>query len=138
AWRSIRANITRSVLTPRGVIIGVAAGVALTAVGAAGTNTITDRLTSLGTHLPTLSSRAGGGRGSRVGGASRASVPVADAEAIRDLGDPRVAGVAPLLQSGAQLKAGANNTSATVIGTWPDYATVRNSEVEEGAFFTMA
>src|SRR5690606_3849438 len=41
-------------------------------------------------------------------------------------------------QSGAQLKAGANNTSATVIGTWPDYATVRNSEVEEGAFFTMA
>src|SRR5699024_140211 len=35
-------------------------------------------------------------------------------------------------------KAGANNMNATVIGTWPDYATVRNSEVELGAFFTNA
>ncbi|MCV4714494.1 ABC transporter permease, partial [Escherichia coli] len=45
---------------------------------------------------------------------------------------------APTLQRTAQVKYGANNTSASVVGTWPDYATVRNSPVELGDYFTDA
>ena len=47
------------------------------------------------------------------------TLTLADAEAIRALADPRIAGVAPAVQSGnQQIKAGSENASATVIGTW--------------------
>ncbi|HLR45793.1 MAG TPA: ABC transporter permease [Deinococcales bacterium] len=137
--RSISANLFRSVLTALGIIIGVASVVTLTSVGAGTTAEVTDSLSSLGTNLLTVtgSSGRGGGFGIVRGGPGQ-SVTVADAEAIRALDDPRMTGVAPTLQSNLQVKAGTENASATVIGTWPDFAAVRNSEVEHGTFFSEA
>ena len=68
----------------------------------------------------------------RSGGAQ--TITVGDVKAIAALED--VAGVAPTVQRNSQVKAGADNTSATVIGTYPAYETVRNSAVESGAWFT--
>ena len=122
AWRSIRSNSLRSILTALGVIIGVAAVVALVTVGNGVRQNVTNQFSSLGTNLLTVLSGSGGFGGPPQGGLVRSgnsqTVTIADAEAIVELNDTRIAGVTPVAQSGGQqIKVGATNASATVIGT---------------------
>jgi putative ABC transport system permease protein len=136
AWRSIRANVMRSVLTTIGVVIGVAAVVALTSIGAGVTARITNSIASLGTNLLTVQSGSAGFHPGLVRSAPTQTVTVGDAEAIVALNDVRAAGIAPVAQTSTQVKAGANNLNATVLGTWASYAEVRNSQPETGTFFS--
>ena len=139
AWRSIRANVVRSVLTTLGIIIGVTAVIALTSIGAGVTSSVTANLTSLGTNLITISSNsARSAPGGLVRGGGAQTVTLTDAEIIVALNDPRIAGVAPTLQTTSQVKAGSNNYNASIIGTWAAYESIRNSEVASGSFFTDA
>ncbi|GHF37955.1 putative ABC transport system permease protein [Deinococcus metalli] len=138
AWRAIIGTPMRSILTALGVIIGVAAVVALTAIGQGSTAGVTRNLESLGTNLLTVGSARGFGGGSLVRGGPRQTVTVKDAETLATTFGARVAGVAPAAQGSVQAKLGSNNTQATVVGTWPAYETVRNSPVETGAYFTQA
>jgi putative ABC transport system permease protein len=126
AWRAILANKTRSILTALGVIIGVAAVIALTSLGTGATSGITKQLEGLGTNLLTVGSGAGG-RGGPPGlirQSREQTITLRDVEAIQALGSD-IVGVAPTIQTNTQAKAGGINMSSTVIGTWPDYATVR-------------
>ncbi|HKI55935.1 MAG TPA: ABC transporter permease [Trueperaceae bacterium] len=136
AFRSIRSNLLRSALTTLGVVIGVAAVVALTAAGSGVNASVTDRITSLGSNLLTVTG-AGRGAGSRVRGAPPNSITLADAQAILALDDPRIAGIAPQVQINLSIQHGANTSYVSVVGTWPDYQNVRNTTVSEGAFFTQ-
>ncbi|MCA9835289.1 MAG: ABC transporter permease [Trueperaceae bacterium] len=139
AWRSIRANMLRSILTALGVIIGVAAVVALVSVGNGVRQNVTNRFSSFGTNLLTIQSGQSGfgGPPGLVRGGATQTLTLADAEALRDLKDTRIEGIAPASQSnGQQVKAGSNNTTATVIGSWPDYEVVQNAEVQAGTYFT--
>ena len=136
AWRSIRSNVLRSALTALGVIIGVAAVVALTAAGNGVTASVTERITSLGSNLLTISGSAGTSGGTRVRGPAPQSITLGDIEAIAALNDPRIAGIAPQAQTSLSVKAGATAEQTTVIGTWADYAQVRNAEPAYGGFFT--
>ncbi|MFC3834424.1 ABC transporter permease [Deinococcus rufus] len=138
AWRAIIGTPLRSVLTALGVIIGVAAVVALTAIGQGSTAGVTRNLQSLGTNLLTVQSARGFGGGSLVRAGPRQTVTVKDAEALAAAYGDRVAGVAPTSQSSVQARVGSNNTQATLIGTWPAYETVRNSPTQTGAYFTPA
>ena len=138
AWRAIVGTPMRSILTALGVIIGVAAVVALTAIGQGSTAGVTDRLESLGTNLLTVQSARGGGGGSLVRGGPSQTVTVEDAEALSTAFGDRVSGVAPTVNSNVQAKLGSVNTQASVVGTWPAYAAVRNSPVEAGDYFTQA
>jgi putative ABC transport system permease protein len=139
AWRAILGNPLRSSLTALGVIIGVASVIALTAIGAGSTANITKSLQSLGTNLLTVgsgnSSQQRGGPQGLVRGGGPPTLTLEDATIIRGLAD--VSGVAPTLQRNAQAKAGSVNINATVIGTWPDYAAVRNAAVAEGSFISQ-
>jgi putative ABC transport system permease protein len=139
AWRAIIANTTRSILTALGVIIGVAAVIALTSLGSGATGGITKQFEGLGTNLLTVSSgQATNERGpSIVRTTTQQTITIGDVEALRDIGE-NVSGVAPTVQSNAQAKFDATNMNITVIGTWPDYETVRNSSTERGAWFTQA
>ncbi len=139
AWRAILGNTTRSILTALGVIIGVAAVIALTSLGSGATGGITKQLEGLGTNLLTVSGGAAGNRNGppgiiRTGG--QQTISLKDVEAIEQSFPTRIVGVAPTLQRNIQAKFEATNTNATVIGTWPAYATVRNAAVDKGAWFT--
>ena len=136
AWRSIRANVTRSALIALGVIIGVAAVVALTAIGAGVTSSVTASISSLGTNLLTVSSSRSFGPPGLVRGGSSNSITLGDAEAVVALNDPRISNVAPTIDTTIQVKAGEENLSASVTGTWPSYETVRNSAVASGRWFS--
>ena len=136
AWRAILGNPLRSILTALGVIIGVGAVIALTSLGSGATSGIQAQLAGLGTNLLTVSSgqaRQGGPPG-LVRGGGTPTITVGDLKAIATL--EGVAGVAPTVQKSVQAKAGSENTSSTVIGTWPAYETVRNSAVATGVWFT--
>ncbi|WP_081909028.1 ABC transporter permease [Deinococcus sp. YIM 77859] len=138
AWRAIVGTPLRSMLTALGVIIGVAAVVALTAIGQGSTAGVTRNLEALGTNLLTVQSARGRPGGSLVRGGPRQTITVEDAEALATAFGDRVVGVAPTVQSSVQAKVGSSNTQVTVVGTWPPYETVRNSPVERGAYFTQA
>ena len=136
AWRAILGNPLRSILTALGVIIGVGAVIALTSLGSGVTSGIQAQLAGLGTNLLTVSSgqaRQGGPPG-LVRGSGTPTITVGDLKAIAAL--EGVSGVAPTVQKSVQAKAGSENTSSTVIGTWPAYETVRNSAVATGVWFT--
>ncbi|KGQ22137.2 ABC transporter permease [Thermus filiformis] len=138
AWRAIAGNPLRSSLTALGVLIGVAAVVALTMVGQGTTRRISTLLEGLGTNLltvgPAQGPRGPGGGLVRFGGP--ATLPLSDAYALQQAFPGEVVGVAPVVQASFQLKYGAQNLRATVVGTWPDFASVRNAEPERGSFFT--
>ena len=138
AWRSIRGNASRSLLTALGVIIGVAAVVALTAVGAGVTRNVTQNLERLGTNLLTIGATVTRTTGGIVRTGDTATITVGDAEALRalQLTDARIFGVAPTVNSTVQVRAGGLNTTAQVLGTWPDYAWVRDLEVASGGWWT--
>jgi len=73
--------------------------------------------------------------GVKQGAGSSQTLTAEDANAIRTQ-VPNVAAVAPSVISRGQITANGNNTKTQVIGTTPDYATVRNVEVAIGLFFT--
>jgi putative ABC transport system permease protein len=137
AWRSIRGNASRSLLTALGVIIGVAAVVALTAVGAGVTQNVTANLERLGTNLLTIGATVTRSSTGIVRSES-SGITVGDAELLRSLQwvDGRILGVAPSVTSNLQVRAGGLNTTAQVLGTWPDYAPIRDLEVGAGAWWT--
>ncbi len=62
AWRSLRVNIFRTILTLLGIIIGVSAVVAMLAVGEGSRQKVLDRISSFGTNLMLIRPGAGGGR----------------------------------------------------------------------------
>lgn len=70
----------------------------------------------------------------RAGGPE--TIPLSDAYAIQEAFAEEVVGVAPVAQERFQIRSGSTNFQATVVGTWPDFAKVRNAEPEKGSFFT--
>ena len=139
AWRAILGNKTRSILTALGLIIGVAAVIALTSLGSGATGGITKQLEGLGTNLLTVGSGAGGRGGppGLVRQSNQQTITMGDVKAIKDMGGD-VGAVAPTIQTNTQAKFGGTNMSVTVIGTTPDYEIVRNSSVNKGAWFSTA
>ena len=137
AVRAIFANRLRSILTTLGLVIGVTSVIVLIAVGQGAQVGVASRIRGLGTDLifvsPGQSSdRTTGARGQAV------SLTKADSDALAAAEIPGVVGIAPQISFNAQLIAGSNNTRSPVIGTTPEYTSVRSSPIAEGDFVTAA
>ncbi len=138
AFRALNSNRLRSALTTLGMIIGVSSVIVLIAVGQGAQKGVQDRIRGLGTNLLFVRPAAateGGARGQQGGGST---LTLADAEALAAAALPGVEGVAPQITIPAQAIAGGNNLGVTIVGTTPDYVTVRSSPVAEGEFFSAA
>ncbi|MEI8167046.1 MAG: ABC transporter permease, partial [Chloroflexales bacterium] len=137
ALATLRANPLRTLLTALGVLIGVAAVVALLAIGRGSQQAITSRITANGANIITIragASSSGGVRGAVGGGTS---LTMNDATVLADqTRAPSIARVSPEYGGNAQLVAGSNNGNARITGAVPDYATVHNTTVAEGSFIT--
>jgi putative ABC transport system permease protein len=137
ALNSVRANKLRSLLTMLGIIIGVAAVIAMLSIGEGAQQSITNQINSMGTNLLFVrpgSSQQGGVAG---GQGSQQTLTQDDANALADpVLAPDVVAVAPESDSFGQVAYGANNTNTRLIGCTPDYASVRNVTVDSGDFFS--
>jgi putative ABC transport system permease protein len=139
ALRSLSANKLRSTLTMLGVIIGVAAVIALMSIGRGAQASIDNQINSLGTNLLFVSPGAANSGGVRQAEGSAETLTYQDALALSDpVNLPAVAAVAPQVQSFGQAVYLGNNTNAPVIGVTPPYQVVRNYTVADGDFISDA
>ncbi len=134
ALRSLMANKTRSALTMLGIVIGVAAVIAMLSIGRGAQASITGQIQSLGTNLLMVlpgSTQSGGVRSSA---GSAQTLTYEDAQAMAGLSS--LASIAPVSNSDGQFVYGNQNTRASVTGVTPEYASVRNYKVADGEFIT--
>jgi macrolide transport system ATP-binding/permease protein len=129
AWRSLRVNLFRTVLTLLGIIIGVAAVVAMLAVGEGSRQKVLDRISSFGTNLMLVRP---GAAGIRNAGDIATLVPE-DAAAIRAL--PNIETALPERNSRMTVRYGNVDYQTSVQGTGEDFPTARDWPVAEGQFF---
>ncbi|WP_442947945.1 ABC transporter permease [Nostoc sp.] len=135
AFETLWSNKLRTALTMLGIIIGIMAVIAVTAIGQGTQKATEQQLQSLGTDI--LQVQAGASRSGAVqqGAGSATTLTLEDAEAIvqQVLGVDRVSAI---LQQSAQVVYGENNDSMTIIGTDINYPDVRNTHPQTGRFFT--
>jgi putative ABC transport system permease protein len=139
ALASLASNKLRTLLTALGIIIGVAAVVALMAIGRGTQETITASITANGANLLTVrggASNSGSVRG-QVG--SSQTLTIDDAEALADPQNvPSASLVSPEYSSNAQIVAGSQNVNAQVTGATAAYLEVHNTAVADGEFISDA
>jgi putative ABC transport system permease protein len=134
ALRALLRNKLRSFLTTLGIIIGVGAVIAMTAIGAGAKARVEKTFESMGSRMLTVrsgSSRQGGVRG---GAGSQPTLTWDDLRAIQEE-VPAVELAAPLLQTRAVAQAEGQNWPMQVQGTTPDYFVIRNWHAERGVMF---
>lgn len=134
ALGALRANKLRSMLTMLGIVIGVAAVIAMDGIGRGAQSAIKSRITALGTTLLTLSPGQVQARGV-ASEADRAKLTMADAAALEEQGQ-LITAVQPEMSRQLQLQHNSKNTSTQIVGTTANYLDVRKYELEAGRMFT--
>lgn len=135
AFDGLAANKMRSALTMLGVIIGVAAVVALMSIGKGAQAAITGEITGAGSNLLFVAPGTVTFGGVQSPAGTAATLTQADAEAIADPRNvPDAAVVAPEFAQNTQVAFGSANVNAKVIGTTAEYQSVFGLEVARGRF----
>jgi len=135
AWVGVATHKLRSFLTILGIVIGVAAVIALMSIGRGAEASILSNIEGMGSDLITISPGAptwGGVRG--AAGASR-TLTMDDAEAISKQVS-NISAVVPVYSTNLQLVVGGENMNTRVTGVPPEYREVQNLEIDYGAFFS--
>lgn len=134
ALRGLSANKTRAALTILGIVIGIAAVIALVAVGQGAQAQVTGRLRDMGSNLLVVTPGVSFSRGVSRGAGTSANLSVDDVAAIAQQGT-LVATVAPEYSvGGVQAAYGSANTRTSLLGVSPPYLAVRNWRVAQGRF----
>ena len=136
ALGALRANKLRSFLTMLGVVIGVAAVIAMVALGRGAQQSVNERIAALGTTLLTVTPGQLFGRGV-ASGSDRARLTMDDAEALEQRGR-HIAAVQPEMSGQAQVQYGSTNTNTSIVGTTANYPEVRRYTVAAGRMFSDA
>lgn len=126
AFDSLRANKLRAALTMLGVIIGVAAVIALMSIGNGVNASITGEIQAIGTNLISISTDFDNSGG-------RPSLSMADVEALSDpLNAPALSEVAGIVQGVQEVVYSGRSSRTTVSGVTPNYFTVTNLDTFSG------
>jgi putative ABC transport system permease protein len=134
AFGALRANKLRSLLTMLGIVIGVAAVIAMIALGNGAQKAVKDRISALGTTLLTVQpGQAFGMGGIRQGDQSKMTMD--DAKAIEERAE-HITAVQPEMQRQLQIQYNNRNANTSIVGTTPNYLEVRKYELEAGRMFT--
>ena len=136
ALGALRANKLRSALTMLGIVIGVAAVIAMVALGTGAQTAVKDRIASLGTTLLTINPGQQRGMGVAIQDQS-VKLTMSDAEALVDRGEHFTA-VQPEMGRSLQITYANKNTNTQVVGTTANYPEVRKYKIGAGRMFTDA
>jgi len=131
ALRAISRNLLRSFLTVLGVVIGVAAVIAMVTIGNGTTAQVTSEISKLGTNL--LFVRPGQFGPGRAGTDAK-KFTIRDIEAIREQ-IPGLRAVAAINQSSQTVIAGGQSRQTSIIGSGNDYLVAQNWELAAGRSF---
>jgi putative ABC transport system permease protein len=132
---SLSANKVRSGLTMLGIVIGIASVITMVSIGQGAQASIASSIQSIGSNLIIVRPGAQRSAGVSGGAGSNTTLTIEDADAIK-AEIQNVGAVAPEDSKRAQVTAKGTNTNTQIIGTVPDYATVRTITIEAGTFIT--
>jgi putative ABC transport system permease protein len=135
AIAALRANKGRSILTTLGIIIGVAAVIAIVALGEGASASVSNQLAGLGTNLLTITPGSTSSGGAKTGAGNATTLKGSDADAIAQQ-LPGLSGVSPVLSGNAQVIAGNQNWSTRVQGVTPPYLSIEDWTIAQGSAFT--
>ena len=135
--QALARNKLRSALTMLGVFIGVAALIAMVAVGDGASAEVKKQLESLGTNMLVVQPGATSGGGVRAGAGSASTLTVTDAETILH-DDPAVQRVSYLTRQVGQVEYGNQNWSTSIQGVTPSYLDIVNWRIANGSVMTDA
>ena len=135
--RSLLGHRLRSVLTTLGILFGVAAVIATVGIGQASSDSVTARITSLGTNLLTISGGSTVSAGVFGGGGSANTLTMGDVTGLQDRQSaPDIEAVAPVSQGRASLVSAFGNWSTTVSGSTTDWLITNTRTVSTGTFLS--
>lgn len=134
---ALMANKVRSSLTILGIVIGIASVIAMTAIGKGAQNSIEESIQSIGANL--LIVRPGSQRGFTSPVSTNQSVQTLTLEDAQKIFDSIVSvrAVAPEVSTREQVIARGANENISITGVTPEYASVRNVQMQEGEFFSQ-
>jgi putative ABC transport system permease protein len=138
ALRALRSNKMRTALTMLGIIIGVAAVIAMVAIGQGAANQIRDQFASMGTNLLTINR---GNQNRFMGGPAATTTTVqpltaADSDAIVEACPDTISEAAQVCRGPVTAKMGDKSWSTQAQGVSPEYETVAKRPVDEGRFIS--
>ncbi len=137
ALRALRRSAMRSVLTALGIIIGVAAVIAMVSIGNGAKSQVEASIASLGQNIITVfpgNFTAGGVRG---GFGSASSLTVEDALAVsREIAG--IAAISPEMRDRSQILANGLNWNTQIAGEDVTYLDIRLWAISDGEMFTEA
>ena len=134
ALSAIAGNALRSLLTMLGIVIGVAAVIAMVAIGSGARNLVDRQIRSLGANLAIVTPGNVTQGGARLGAGAASTLSDEDAAAIsREI--EGVAAAAPFVRGNAQVVAGGANWGTSVYAVDLEYFTAREWDIESGRAF---
>ena len=137
AVQALNRNKMRSILTMLGVFVGVAALIAMVAIGQGANDAVRKEIESLGTNLLVVQPGASTTGGVRAGVGSASTLTVADTQAIR-ADDPAVTNVSYLIRQSGQTQYGNQNWTTNIQGVSANYPPVTNWKIAAGRGITSA
>ncbi|MFB3777452.1 MAG: ABC transporter permease [Bryobacteraceae bacterium] len=135
AISALRVNRLRSALTMLGIVIGVAAVIAMVAVGSGATARIQAQIQSIGSNIIMVLPGSLTTGGMRLGSGASMTLTEDDAKAV-GAECPAVSAAAPVVRGGAQVMYGNSNWATSVLGTTPEYLAIRDVALSAGRPFT--
>jgi putative ABC transport system permease protein len=136
---SLLGHRLRSVLTTLGILFGVAAVIATVGIGQASSDSVTARITSLGTNLLTITAGSTVSSGVFGGAGSANTLSMSDVQGLQDRQSaPDIAAVAPVSQGRASLVDGSANWSTTVSGSTDAWLVTNTRTMGSGTFFNAS
>lgn len=135
AFRAIRANKMRSILTSLGIIIGVAAVIVMLSIGNGAQISLQNEMKTMGSNLIIVRSGVATSSGARGGHGSQPTMKASDGEAIQQ----KIAAIklaSPVLEETAQLVYGNTNWSTGVTGTDNRQFQIKEWDLAYGRFFS--
>jgi putative ABC transport system permease protein len=134
AFKALARNKMRTALTMLGMIIGVAAVIAVVALGTGAQQMIEDQVKTAGTNLITVLAGSFNQGGVRLGSGNSSRLTPEDAQLLRDL--PEVQYVAESAGTRLQVIYANQNWNTQVEGTNVDFPLIRSWGLKYGSFFT--
>jgi putative ABC transport system permease protein len=135
AWQAIIRNKVRTLLTMLGIIIGVAAVIAMTAIGEGSRQSIEGQITTMGTNMIMVRPISNVQGGVRLDNTSVQSLEEKDIIALQK--QPQyINAISPAVSVKGQVINGAYNWSTTIQGVYPEFLFIRSWPLKDGVSFT--
>ena len=146
AFKSLKTNKSRSLLTALGVIIGVASVILLISVGAGLKDYITNQMQDMGSNLIMVMpgdidldemSPSGGAMSGAFSSMASSKLELDDAKEI-ERNVPQIQDAAAMIMASSLIRYEGESGVAQIIGTTENYVNIRETEFEKGSFFTKS